>query len=122
VLYARQAAYLQRPAYGQDDKLPKELLKRTRYEMREKHGKPLNLPDVQSAHLLTALNSLGWVQPSGMGVGMLSAVEIGAWCQFTGTVLDEWEFHAIRAASAAYASQSQNDDAEEPNPGENDET
>jgi hypothetical protein len=74
------------------------------------------LPDVQAVHLLGMLNSMGWVQASGMGIGALSATEIYSWCQLTATQLMPWEFEAIKAASSAFAAQSQSEDKTEPNP------
>lgn len=57
---------------------------------------------------------MGWCQSSGWGAAPLSAQELRAWASGTGQRWAEWEFRALRAASAAYCSQLASKDAPEP--------
>ena len=91
----------------------------TRWVLRRRRNNDSNLPTVEAAHLLDALQSMGWCQPAGMGVAPLSASEILAWSTLTENPVLPWEYEALRAASAAYCSQSTRDDAIEPASNEN---
>lgn len=93
---------------------PKLKSRITRHSLRKRRGHDLGLPQVEAQHLLDMLQSIGWCQAAGMGIGPLSATEVYAWCQLTETVLEPWEFEVIRAASSAYCEQSGSDDPTEP--------
>ena len=75
---------------------------------------PLGLPAVEAQHLLDVLNALGWCEAAGFGAAPLRCTELLAWASGTRRHLAEWEFRALRAASAAYCDAALNKDAPEP--------
>ena len=69
---------------------------------------------MEAQHLLDVLNALGWCEATGFGVAPLRCTELLAWASGTRRPLAEWEFRALRAASAAYCDAAMNKDAPEP--------
>lgn len=57
---------------------------------------------------------MGWCQSGGFGAVPLSAQELRAWAWGISQRWDEWEFRALRSASAAYCAQLASKDAPEP--------
>lgn len=58
------------------------------------------------AYLATHWRDLGRVSTTGMGAARLSCLEIAAWVDLTGNVLEPWEVDALRAMSSAYLAES----------------
>lgn len=69
---------------------------------------------MEAQHLLDVLNALGWCEATGFGAAPLRCTELLAWASGTCRPLAEWEFRALRAASAAYCDAAMNKDAPEP--------
>lgn len=72
-----------------------------------KAGLPIQLPDVSLVrYLVEWVNGMGWIEPQGMGMGVLSSTEIKAWLDLNQITPEPWEVDLIKAASAAYLSES----------------
>lgn len=106
--YGRQLAWLQQSVDPKSDTSP------SRAARRKDRGEPLGLPGVEALHLLGELEEMGWCESGGFGPAPLSAQELRAWAWGTGQRWDEWEFRALRQASAAYCAQLARKDAPEP--------
>lgn len=64
------------------------------------------MPAVDGAEYLIAYwEDIGMAQIDGSGTSPLTATEIAAWQQITGTELLPWEFHVLREMSRAYLRQ-----------------
>ena len=93
---------------------PKSDTSPSRAARRSERGEPLGLPEVEALHLLDELQALGWCESGGFGPVPLSAQELRSWAWGTGQRWDDWEFRALRSASAAYCAQLASKDAPEP--------
>ena len=72
------------------------------------------LPHAEAAHLLEALDELGWCQETGMGIAPIGHAEIKAWASLMDRQIAPWEAKALRAASIAYCSIARDPEAPEP--------
>jgi hypothetical protein len=65
------------------------------------------LPDNPAPGLTEILFDAGPILQGGMGASPLTATELRAWQQGTGTRLTPWEFRTLRTLSSAYLSELQ---------------
>lgn len=71
-------------------------------EQVEENGGCIVLPEQTAPYLLAYLQRMGFHGFGAMGPVPLSALEIRAWCDGAGVVLQHWEFEALLGASRAY--------------------
>ena len=72
-------------------------------------GIPFPDPPGEGGYLVTAWQEIGWCGSNGFGETPLPWVEIQAYAEATGALVDPWEFLCIRRMSIDYVAERNND-------------
>jgi len=73
----------------------------------EREGVEVTMPECPLLFMVGYLFEIGPTIPNGMGDAPVSHLEISAWQQNTGFVLDSWQATTLHKLSLAYLSESQ---------------
>jgi hypothetical protein len=102
ILYARQLGWFHATPENKAHKEKAEKPVSRGEKIKANGGKLLMPPTDEAEYLIQYWQSMGMVEPGFNGPIPLSAKEISAWCEGTGTELNNWEFQILREISRAY--------------------